>query len=253
MQLIAALGGLAFIVSSLVTGARLLGVARRTRELPEFVLGFGLFLMGGLGYPLTLLGEFGAFLPNDARAGLIAANQACTVVGITLFSFFTARVFRPHSTLARVYVVAAGAAFCLIFVHRAVTLGFAPLSQGGQSQPIPHVILTVLSLGWAGIESLLYYGLLRKRLRLGLADPVLVDRMRLWAVGMLCAMLLTGISGVLNALHIPFNETTAGVLTVGVMGSVSAGSIWLAFFPPAVYVRLVRARAAGLAPRETIG
>ena len=95
MQIIAAIGGLSFIVASLVTGARLLLVARRTRQLPEFALGLGLFLMGGLGYPLTLLGELGTFLPDAARTASIASNQLSTVVGLTFFAFFTARVFRP--------------------------------------------------------------------------------------------------------------------------------------------------------------
>jgi hypothetical protein len=43
VQVVAAIAGLSFILASLVTGARLLLVAQRTRELPELTLGLGLF------------------------------------------------------------------------------------------------------------------------------------------------------------------------------------------------------------------
>jgi hypothetical protein len=247
MQAIAALGGLSFIVASLVTGARLLLVAKRTRELPAAVLGFGLFLMGGLGYPMTLLAEFGTFLPDTARAGLVAANTLSGVVGLSLFAFFTARVFRGESTVARAAVWIVAALFCTSFGLRAMGQGFAPLALGGAPQPLLHVVVTVVTLGWAGIESLLVHGQLRKRMRLGLSDPLLVNRMWLWAQGMLCAMLLTGISSTFALLGIPFNQTIPGILTIGIMGSVAAGSIWFAFFPPDTYMRWIRAHGAATA------
>ena len=61
---------------------------------------------------------------------------------------------------------------------------------------------------------------------------------------MLIATLLSAISSICSYLGTPFNTATIGILTVGVLGSVCAGSIWCAFFPPKRYVRWVRARAA---------
>jgi hypothetical protein len=60
---------------------------------------------------------------------------------------------------------------------------------------------------------------------------------------MLCAMVLTGLSTVFTLLGIPFNHSTPGILTVGIMGSICAGSIWFAFFPPVGYVSWIRSRA----------
>ena len=248
MQIIAAIGGLSFIVASLITGARLLLVARRTRELPELALGFGLFLMGGLGYPMTLLAEFGAFLPDAARTGLVATNTAASVTGLTLFAFFTARVFRPESGLARLSVWAIGLLFCAAFAWRAMTYGFAPMALGGSRPLLLHSAVTLVALAWASIESFVYHARLRKRMRLGLTDPILANRMWLWAQGMMAAMFLTGISSAFAVLGIPFNETTGGVLTIGILGTLAAGSIWFAFFPPAAYVRWIRARAAAATP-----
>jgi hypothetical protein len=251
VQVIAAIGGLSFILASFVTGARLLLVARRTRQLPELTLGLGLFLMGGLGYPLTLLGEFGTFLPDDARAGFIAGNQLSSVIGLPLLVYFTARVFRPESAAARTLVWLIGLTFVGMYGFRAATYGFAPVALGGEKVPTVHSILTLVCLGWAGLESLFYHLQLRKRVRLGLADPILANRMLLWAVGMLCAMMLTGISTLFSTLGIAFDQTTPGILTIGIMGTTSAASVWFAFFPPAAYVKWIRARSGVEDPAQT--
>lgn len=244
MEIIAALGGGAFVLTSLVTGIRLVVMSGRTRQLPELILGLGLLLMGGLGYPLTMLGEFGTFLSDGARAVLVASNQLCGVVGLSLLGAFTRKVFRPADRLAAAAVYASAAAYAGAFVWRAMTYGFTPLELGGELPPLVHLVLTCVTLSWSGSESLVYHLRLRKRLRLGLADPIVADRFRLWAIGMLVAMLLSAVSSLCGTLGIPFNTSTPGILTVGVLGSTCAASIWCAFFPPAAYVRWVRARTA---------
>lgn len=244
MQIIAAIGGLSFILTSLVTGARMLLLARRTRQIPEFVLGLGLFMMGGLGYPLTLLGELGSFLPDGVRTALVGANYVNTIIGQVLVVFFTIRVFRPESSRAKASLWIIAALFVGIFCFHVATSGIRPIALGGSKAPIPHTLLTILCLGWAGTESFLYYLKLRRRRALGLADPLLVNRIFLWGLGMLCAMTLTSVSAAINALGIAFNQSTPGILTTGVMGTLCAASVWFAFFPPAAYARWVRSRAA---------
>ena len=103
-------------------------------------------------------------------------------------------------------------------------------------------ILACFSLGSAGSESWRYYRLLRKRLRIGLAKPIVADSFRLWAVGILCAMLLSGISAICAQLGISFTESIPGILLTGIMGSISAGCVWFAFIPPAGYVRWIEAQ-----------
>lgn len=39
-----------------------------------------------------------------------------------------------------------------------------------------------MPISWGGLEALYYYGMLRKRMRLGMADPVVTDRFRLYGV-----------------------------------------------------------------------
>jgi tetrahydromethanopterin S-methyltransferase subunit F len=156
---------------------------------------------------------------------------------------FTCRVFRPDDGIARAIVVAIGVAYVSAFVYRAATYGFAPIALGGAKAPFVHTTLTLITLTWSGIESLRYHLQLRKRLKLGLADALVTDRFRLWATGMLVATLLSGIASVFAWFGIAFNTTTAGILTTGILGSICAGSIWFAFFPPKFYASWVRGRA----------
>ena len=246
MQIIAAIGGLSFIVTSLVTGARMLMLWHRTRQLPEFVLGLGLFMMGGLGYPLTLLAEFGSFLPDGARTALVGANYLNTIFGQILVVFFTIRVFRPTSLWARGSLFVIAGLFGAVFVNHVVAYGLRPVALGGVPAPSAQTLLTVLCLAWAGLESFLYSLKLRRRRVLGLADPLLVNRVLLWAVGMFCAATITGVSAAFNILGIAFNTSTIGILTTGLMGTGCAASVWFAFFGPAWYVRWVRGGAGAV-------
>ena len=47
------------------------------------------------------------------------------------------------------------------------------------------------TLLWTGIESLAYSSALKRRLVLGLADPVVADRVQLWGIGMLLASVMS--------------------------------------------------------------
>jgi hypothetical protein len=78
MELLAGIGGGAFVLVSLVIGVRVLWLARRTRGLPEFAMGLGLILMGGLGYPV--LAQFGSFLPDGERVWLLYGQ-----IGVVVF------------------------------------------------------------------------------------------------------------------------------------------------------------------------
>jgi hypothetical protein len=69
---IAAFGGLAFVLASLVLGVRLLALAARTRRLPEVCIGLALLLMGGLAYPLIMTARMAVRLSGPVRIGVMA-------------------------------------------------------------------------------------------------------------------------------------------------------------------------------------
>jgi hypothetical protein len=225
-----------------VIGVRLLGIARRTRELPEAMLGMAFLLLGGFGYPLTTAARRGLFGGEEANAaamaiGLLAQDVAC--FGVVLM---TARTFRAGEAWARGVVWAAAAIFTASLVGQALTDRFAPHSMSASYWA--GLLLRTAAFAWACAEACRQYARARRRLRLGLVDPLVANRFLLFALGMggvLCAFL----AFVAGSLVSPRPAELPWVLALtGCFGVLTAIPTWLAFLPPAAYRRRVRARAA---------
>jgi hypothetical protein len=229
-----------------VIGVRLLGIARRTRQLPEAMLGMAFVLLGGLGYPLTTAARRGALGSEEGNAalmavGLLAQNVAC--FGVYLM---TARTFRAGEGWAQVLAWLAAAAFVGSLAGQAATDGFASHSMS----PAYWLGLGTRTgaFAWAAAESCRQYRLARRRLQLGLVDPVVANRFLLFALGMggVLAAFLVFIAGSLT------NPNPAEVRWVlaatGCVGVLTAVPTWLAFLPPAAYRRHLRAQRGVAAP-----
>jgi hypothetical protein len=240
---LAAVGGGAFVLASFVLGLRLVLLARRTRGLPEFLLGMGLFLMAGIGYPLGIVALRADGLPTSVRVALAVANMLCLTVGMSGVALFTHLVFHPGGRGSLAAVAGVSLAYCACLAGQGLGPGFEDYLANAYGPWRHSMNASIVCSSWAGVESLRWWWTLRKRLRIGLADPVVVARFRLWATAMLTAALITLVSIVLESIGIPMMGTAAGALVVGPLGLVIAGSLWLAFLPPAVYLRRVRARA----------
>jgi hypothetical protein len=245
MVWLGAIGGGAFVLAAVVVGLRLMWLARRTRGLPEFAIGTGLFIMGGLGYPLIVLARQMTAWPDAARTSLIVANEVFAIVGMTLVAVFNWRVFRPKALWAKALVAGVTLSLAALMAAQGLGPGWLALAEGGSFPWAWAAIPNALALGWAGLESIAYHRTMAKRARLGLAEPALVDRFRLWAIGTLSSAVLTLISLSGQIRGVEMATSTQGALLVGAFGLVSAGAMWLAFLPPAAYTRWVaRARPA---------
>ncbi len=242
-----------FLLMGAVVGARLVALARRTRGAPEFLAGMGLLCLAVLAHPFSALGRLPGLMGTPAGTTLFGIGLGTTAAGIGLVYAFTWKVFRPADRwAAAVVALAAGLA----------TLECAGLlwatSGGGTMQEVlprarPWTIAICLTLsggfGWTAIESLAYHAKLRRRLALGLADPVVVDRVRLWGLSGLTA-------GVLGA-HIAWLAWRGGMvlhdpsaLLVTSLAGIATSVLWyLAFLPPDAYLRRVQhARPSGGQP-----
>lgn len=247
MELLAALGGGAFVLVSAWLGVRLLMLAARTREIPELACGLGLLLMGGIGYPLLAVSQQATGLSIPVRTLLVAVQMLCHVVGNTAFCIFVYRVFRPGVRWARALTTTTCAAVTLTILAQVAWPGIATFVESGAGAWRWHGAIAIGPLSWAGLESIAYHRRLRKRLALGLADPLITDRFRLWAIGMFCAVTITVTSVVLEILGTPMVSSAFGGLVAGVMGCAASVAMWLAFLPPRAYLRHVASRtvAAG--------
>ena len=243
METLAALGGGAFVLASLVVGVRLLLLALRTGELPEFAIGLALLVMGGLGYPAAAVARGAPDLGVLPRVVLAALGMSCMVLGTGGIAVFNWKVFRAGSPFAARFVAALGAGLLCCFAWQAANPGFLAAAQnrGGGLRGLE--VLAGVSLAWAAIESVSYTGKLRKRLALGLADPLLADRMHLWSVAIVAAQTLNAASLVALAFGVDLTTWRYGGALIGPIGLVAALSMWLAFLPPARYRRYVAGRA----------
>jgi hypothetical protein len=245
MEIVAAAGGGAFVLASLVLGLRLLALAARTRRLPELAMGGALLLTGAVGYPLNAAARSVPGLDDDVRGLLIAAYMATQALGITALAVFDWRVFRPRSRGALAATACVAALYAVAMLGQARAGGGFAGAADDPSAPWPGVgsLLAIGVLVWSCWESWRWFALLRRRARLGLADPLVTDRFRLWALGAGAAALLTAIAFVTNRMGIDFVVWAPGALLIGVLGLGAAGAIALAFVPPPAYRRRVESWA----------
>jgi hypothetical protein len=237
----------AFLAVSLLLatlGVRLLRLSRRTSARPERSLGLAFLFAGASAWLLPLGAREGT--PDATARAIVLAAQTGMSVAIALLGHFTWIVFRPHAAAAR------GLAPQLIAANLACPVA---LVANGTPLPAGPVGLAVLAarnlvLLWLFLESASYARTMRRRVALGLAEPLLANRFLLWAIwtGALAfiplLVLALRVSGALP-------QPTAGPLLEGpwrlVLAALGGGlavalvACWLAFFPTARYRRWIEA------------
>jgi hypothetical protein len=245
---LAAVGGGSFVLVSLVLGPRLLAMARRTGGIPEFTMGLGLLLMGGLGYPFATLGRVVTAFPEEVRGLLVGCSALCNTIGFAAVAVFTYRVFRPGSLVAEAMVGLCVSGLALLLPAEAVWPGLVKSALSVEPYPgLPgnlRVVVGLAILYWASAEASVYARMLRRRLALGLTDAIVADRIRLWAIAIVGASASYTTAFVLALMGIDLPAAPFGAAIIGGLGLVSAASAWLAFLPPAAYLRWVGAPRA---------
>lgn len=180
-----------------------------------------------------------------ARVGFALANLA-TGVGSAAVFVFTRSVFRPEARWAAALVVAASAVLAVqvaFGVARALTAAPASFAEADLGFSVRQAV-TALSYAWTALEALRYRGLLVRRLVLGLADAVVVNRFLLWAVAGAGAFAGSSVmSAVSLAGATPWQDPIA-LLAVGAGGLTAAVCAGLAFLPPRAYRAWIERRAA---------
>jgi hypothetical protein len=244
----AGLSTLLFIGVGGAIGARILWLARSTRGLPEAVLGFSLLVIVGFGYPLSLAGSALAESHFGLGRFLLVLASVCTNAGWAGVFLFTWKVFRPASSVARAGAVLAMGLLGLCVVATAARLAGLASAARVSDPALPQLAteaLALVSYVWTGVESAIHYGRHRRRLALGLSDPVLANRFLLWAVVSVFSF---------ASLVVPFavglggraaTESPTALAVTAVAGLACSVTLYLAFLPPAVYRRWLVAGAAG--------
>jgi hypothetical protein len=231
------------IVLSLLS-LRLFRLASRTRQLPEALVG-SYFLLVPFAISLAIRVE--RFSPEQAPWVRAGSHALFTLGGIALL-LFTWHVFRRNAAWAR--TLAWGGSACLV----AVWAAGIPMGVYRTGSSFFLLLPVYASYLWVFLESLRYYALLRRRQRLGLADPVVTNRFLLFAIwtGGVVAITLLGLIGALVQLQAGTVRDGGGLgdpVLLAITRLITlpiAVSIWLTFLAPARYHAWLRRNDAGV-------
>jgi len=243
MQLIALAAVALYCAISLAVGTRLLLLARRTRERPELLIGAAFLCGGMLGYPAAVVATATATsAPETARiahaAGQVGMSLGASLILLSWRVVFAPR-FRGGGVLTGLWTA------CILALAFLVIATTSPgPARFAQNTYWPSLVAQVSSYAVNAIASLRYAGMLRRRMALGLADPVVANRIQLWGVAGLaitCQYLITLASILLMRLGLP---SIYHPLVIAGLGIAAATCIALAFFPSRAYANRIRASAA---------
>jgi hypothetical protein len=238
---------LGFPVSLLlgILGVRVLRRAKKMGGLPDRMVGV-FFLSMAIGTMPALLAGDDRLVPSAHARLAMALGHAVLSVGFAALYVFAWRCFGPRSSWRRALALTGMAVLALLWAVQGLTEQFA--APGGPAVRATGLVRAT-ALAWAFGESLRYRLMMRRRARLGLADPVVANRFLLWcwwtggllganAVVVLFRFLVGDLEHAGPALH------TATVICVSGLGLAGGISLWLAFFPPPTYILRLRAGAA---------
>lgn len=173
----------AFALASAAVGLRLLLLSRTTGALPERLAAVALLGIGPLGFGLTVLSTvIGASAPWLADA-LWAAASAALGVGTAATAWFTCSVFHPGDARSRTAAASMTGLLAALWLYEGAVAQFDAIAPATVATRIADFVRSGAML-WGAWESLRYFALLRRRLALGLADPVVTRRFLLWGVAL---------------------------------------------------------------------
>ena len=253
---VAGFGGIAQVASigsAFWLGGRLLRRAQRNGGMPELLLGLHLLLAIGVGSLLLTIAAASSYTNRPLSplvfGVLTIGGNSATLLGLMAVLWFNSRVFHDGNLRGRMVAVVASllmwAGFALY-----VQAGGLQASNAELYGPASWPYLGAMVLGdvWLISDALRFRSQLLRRLALGLAEPLVADRLLLWSVASLARVGLLLIAPLTGALA-PTAELRAALVTPLLCVSsllivVATGSLWLMLLPSAGYRRWVARRYA---------
>jgi hypothetical protein len=243
MKVLALSGIVLFMLTSLIVGSRVLALWVRTRKLPELLLAVAMLFVGFLAYAVGTAGKL-------LVEGTVAQRELFTFLGLGIecaghvaLVAFAWRVFHPRQVWAG---AVAGAIVALIWVTFAGEVVSGQFLRYSDLEPMQGAWLPAgltargAAPAWMALECFRFHKKLRLRLSVGLAHPLVVNRVLLWGLA-IGASALGFVTSVLHRLAYGtgLRAHVWALSLVSILATGSAVCLWLAFFPPARYRRWV--------------
>jgi hypothetical protein len=246
---------------AILVGVRLLLRGRRKARAPETALGSYFVCAATLGTLFACV-AYGAVaqraLEPDAGAVrvLVFVSHVFYLLGTAALYRFTAQVFRAESVWARRLANYAVAAYALGLLWEVPGDRFAVVILPGFGYWLAFVA-RVGAFAWVAVEALCYWRGARKRVRLGLTDPLVSNRFLLWG-SWAATLFVTACTEPAARLIYVDRAGTSVALNLDVVGPIvlvtialtsllstlSATLMVFTFFPTRTYRRWVESRAA---------
>jgi hypothetical protein len=196
-----------------------------------------LLLSVALGYPLMIAADR---IEGPVGRALFIASVVLVNGGFAFLFLFTRRVFRPDAgwalALSVLGLLALGANLALQLVEAASRedVRIASRAVGDSLLQIGPVLLGYC---WSGFESFRYHAMMRRRLALGLGDPVVCNRFLLWGAISVAVATGTLANGVALVRGVDVFASPGVLLLSSTTGLAQAVLLFLAFLPPLAYRR----------------
>ena len=231
--------GMLISVALMALGGRLLVIARRNRSAPELLIGLYLMLSPPATSLMMRVPRFDPALQADLQllAFLLMALSALSLAG------FAWRVFRPGALWAKCLTGLAA----LYFLGMTGLMALDVRALDVETRSLASRIALLLIYVWVFVECHLHRRMLVRRLRLGLADPVVVNRFLLFEIW---SGVLAVLPGVILLLAAAFDSTKSEsygsffAVVVRITGFAIYAAMWLSFLPPKGYRHWIQRRHA---------
>jgi hypothetical protein len=156
IEVLGALGLLAFLISSVTIGVRLLTIGASTRKVPEISIGLGFVVGAVVGYvPETIVLSSNVMNP-DVETSVLAITQVALRGAPVAILVFTIAVFRPSEIWARVRGAVILAALVVSWVAFPNTRVYAQ-SPADVFWYDVFAVSRSLAAAWGATESFLFY------------------------------------------------------------------------------------------------
>ena len=260
MQALGAVVTIGNLLLCLVVGIRLIQLGRRTTGGPELSLGLffvSYFFLANALSCVLYVGWADASLspPELVLRGLSAAYVFFAGVGVAGLLHFLRLTFRREQRWSLPLASVIGAATFGGAVYYGLSEGFSVRVMNGVGYWVSFCG-RVTPFVWLAAESFLYWRRMERRLRIGLADPVVSNRFLLIGVWSSIAFLLALADPAARLLYFLRSGTTEiwdpvigmpiilwVIPTTSLFAALGALALFLAFFPVAGYRRWLGQRA----------
>jgi len=231
----------------LFVGVRLYRLSRRTGGAPEALIAAS-FLLWTLSYAIWDIPY--AFVDSEELVPAVNSygSLVALAAGNAVLAFFIRAVFRPGARWATGFVAAVAVS------NLAGVAGMAWHSdwEGTGALTNPWYWLecfgSIAPITWMGVEGLAQYFKTRRKLKLGLCEPMSCNRFLLWGIAGALWVILEAIVTASDLVYALTGEWSALLgVAIGLLEFVPIAIIWFVFFPPVFYRRWVERRGKLLA------